>query len=138
MRLQRGLTLVELLIVVAIVGILAAIAYPSYQSYTRKANRSAAQTEMMKIADRQAQYLLDARSYAVGPSALTDLNITIPSDVATRYTITVKNAANGDTPSIPPSYTVIATPVAGGSQVSDGALTLTHTGAKTRDGNPGW
>jgi type IV pilus assembly protein PilE len=138
MRLQRGLTIIELLIVVAIVGILAAIAYPSYQNYARKANRSAAQTEMMKIADRQAQYLLDARNYAVGATALADLNITIAADVATRYTITVRNAADGDTPSTPPSYTVIATPVAGGSQASDGVLTLAHTGAKTRDGNPGW
>lgn len=138
MRLQRGLTVVELLIVMAIIGILAAVAYPSYQNYMRKAHRSAAQTEMMKIADRQTQYLLDARNYAVGPSALTDLNITVPGDVATRYSIAVKNAANGDTPSTPPSYTILATPVAGGSQVSDGAMTLSHTGVKTRDGKPGW
>jgi type IV pilus assembly protein PilE len=138
MRLQRGLTLVELLIVVAIVGILATIAYPSYQNYTRKSHRSAAQTEMLKIADRQTQYLLDARNYAVGPTALADLSVAIPAAVSSRYTITVKNAADGDTPSTPPSYTVTATPVAGSSQATDGVLTLTHTGVKTHAGTPGW
>ena len=52
------------------------------------------------------------------------------------YTIT---AADGtDTPSTPPSYTIRATPVSGGAQVPDGELTLTHMGAKTRAGNPGW
>jgi type IV pilus assembly protein PilE len=138
MRFQRGFSLIELLIVVAIVAILATIAYPSYQHYTRKSHRSAAQTEMLKIADRQTQYLLDARNYAVGPTALADLNVTIPAAVSSRYAITVKNAADGDAPSIPPSYTVTATPVAGSSQAIDGALTLTHTGVKTHAGNPGW
>lgn len=134
----RGFTLIELMIVVAVVAILTTIAYPSYQNYVRKGHRAAAQTQMLQIADRQAQYLLDARNYAVGASALTDLSIVLPPDVSVRYTITVKNAANGDTPSIPPSYTITATPISGGSQESDGALTLTHTGAKTRAGNPGW
>lgn len=138
MRSARGFTLIELMIAVAVIAILTTIAYPSYQNYVRKGHRSAAQAQMLHIADRQAQYLLDARNYAVGPTALADLNITIPVDVATRYTITVKNASNGDTPSTPPTYTVTATPIAGGSQAPDGVLTLTHTGAKTHAGNPKW
>ena len=138
MRRARGFTLIEVMVAVVVVAILATVAYPSYQTYVRKGHRSAAQTQMLQIADRQAQYLLDARNYAVGPAALTDLNVTVPADVASRYTVTVKNAANGDTPSTPPSYTITATPVAGGSQAADGALTLTHTGAKTHAGNPGW
>lgn len=138
MRGARGFTLIELMIAVAVIAILVAIAYPTYQSQLRKGSRAAAQSAMLQIADRQAQYLLDARNYAVGPTALNDLSVTLQPDVANRYTLTVKNSANGDTPSTPPSYTIIATPIAGSGQEPDGVLTLTHTGAKTRAGNAGW
>ena len=138
MRGVRGLTIVELLIVMVIVGILAAIGYPSYQNHMRKGARASAQAEMMKIADRQAQHLLDARTYAVGSGALTALSITLPTDVSVKYTVTITAADGSGTPSTPPSYTIKATPVSGGAQVPDGELTLTHTGAKTRAGNPGW
>jgi type IV pilus assembly protein PilE len=138
MRVARGFTLIEVMIVVAVIGILAAIGYPSYQNHMRKGARASAQTAMMQIADRQSQYLLDARNYAVGSAALSALNVTVPTDVTAKYTITVVAADGSDTPSVPPSYTVKATPISGGAQVPDGELTLTHTGAKTRAGNPGW
>ena len=138
MRHARGFTLIELMIAVAVVALLTTIAYPSYQAYTRKAARSAAQSLMLQIADRQAQYLLDARNYAVGATALADLSVTLPTDVSGKYTIAITNAANGDTPSTPPTYTITATPVTGSSQVPDGILTLAHTGAKTHAGNAGW
>ena len=138
MRIARGFTLIELLIVVAVVAILVAIGYPSYQGQIRKGSRAAAQSAMLQIADKQAQYLLDARNYAVGPTALADLSVSLLPDVANRYTLTVKNAANGDVATTPPSYTIIATPIANSVQEPDGVLTLTHTGAKTRDGKTGW
>ena len=138
MRFARGFTLIEVMVVVAIVRVLAAIGYPSYQNHMRKGVRPSAQTEMMKIADRQAQYLLDARTYAVGSGALTALNISLPTDVSAKYTVTITAADGTDTPSTPPSYTIRATPVTGNAQVPDGELTLTHAGMKTRAGNPGW
>ena len=138
MRVVRGFTLIEVVIVAAIVGILAAVAYPSYQNHMRRGARASTQTAMMQIADRQSQFLLDARNYAVGPTALTTLNVALPSDVSAKYTVTVVAADGTDTPSTPPSYTVRATPVTGGAQVLDGELTLAHTGAKTRAGYPGW
>ena len=67
---QLGFTLIELMIVVAIIGILAAVAYPSYQDHIRKGNRSAAQAFMMDVAQRQQSYLLNNRSYATTLAAL--------------------------------------------------------------------
>jgi type IV pilus assembly protein PilE len=138
MRRARGFTLTELMITVAVVAILVAVGYPTYQSQLRKGSRAAAQSAMLQIADKQAQYLLDARNYAVGPTALADLSIALLPDVTTRYTVTVTSAAGDDVPSTPPTYTIRATPVAGSGQEPDGVLTLTHTGAKTRDGKTGW
>jgi type IV pilus assembly protein PilE len=130
----RGFTVVELLIAMAVVGILAAIAYPSYLAHTRKAARASAQSAMLQIADREAQYLLDARTYAIDPNALTALNVTLPTDVAAKYTVTITSPTGGT----PPSYLITATPVTGGSQVSDGIITLDYTGAKTLNGATGW
>jgi type IV pilus assembly protein PilE len=138
MRGAKGFTLVELLITMAIVGILVAVGYPSYQNHLRKGARATAQVEMLKIADRQAQYLLDARNYALGSGALTALNITLPGEVSTKYTVTVTAADGTDTPSTPPTYTIRATPTTGSAQVPDGELTLTHAGVKTRAGTTGW
>ena len=138
MRGARGFTLTELMITVAVVAILVAVGYPTYQGQVRKGSRAAAQAAMLQIADKQAQYMLDARSYAVGPTALADLSVALQPDVTSRYTVSVTSAAGDDVPSTPPTYTIRATPIAGTVQESDGVLTLTHTGAKTRDGKAGW
>jgi type IV pilus assembly protein PilE len=135
---QAGVTLVELLIVMVIVAILATIAYPSYQNHVRKGSRAAAQSLMMHIANREAQYILDARNYAVGPGALAALNVTLPTDVAPYYTIAIENSSGGTTPETPPGFAIRATPIAGTRQAVDGELRLTHDGLKTRAGNAGW
>jgi type IV pilus assembly protein PilE len=129
-----GFTLIELLITVVIVGTLAVIAYPSYQDHLRKGRRSAAQSFLIDVATREQQYLIDARSYAGGVDALAKLSLVVPPDVSRFYTVTIEAAA----PTPPPSYTIVATPIAGSAQVPDGVLTLDHTGAKTRKGQAGW
>lgn len=135
---QRGVTLVELLVVMVVIALLAAIAYPSYQGQQRKGNRAAAQAALVNIANRQAQYLLDARNYAVGAGALAALNVSLPAEVAQFYTVAVENGAGGTTPLTPPSFLIKATPIAGTRQEADGELLLSHDGTKSRAGSPGW
>lgn len=118
-----GFTLIELMIAVAIVGILAAIAYPSYTQYMIRANRAAAQAEMMDIANRQEQFLLTDRSYA-SKTTLEASGYTLPSDVSSKYSYAVVTGTG-----TVPSYTLTFTPT--GTQASDGDLVITSEGVKT-------
>ncbi|UCH49870.1 MAG: type IV pilin protein [Betaproteobacteria bacterium] len=121
-RRGRGFTLAELVVTVAIVGILASASYGSYQNYLKRSNRSAAQQFMLEVMNRQELYLLDARVYtdAVGD---TGLGLTIPAKVAQHYAITIALTAGP-----PPGYVITATP--GGNQATDGVLTLSSAGEK--------
>jgi type IV pilus assembly protein PilE len=120
---SRGFSLIELMIVLAIVAILATIAYASYSRQMQHGRRSSAEATLMDIAQRQQQYLLDARSYA--PDATT-LNVTIPTEVSTYYTMTIVTAAGP-----PPTFTATATPIAGSAQAGDVTLSIDNTGAQT-------
>ncbi len=134
MKFAKGFTLIELMIAVAIIGIIAAVAIPQYKQYVIRGNRAAAQAFMMDVANREKQYLLDARSYASGSTDatgfLSTLNMTAPKVVYTNYTITI---AAVSAVSAPPSFTITASTVTGSPQANagDGDLTLDDTGNKT-------
>ena len=65
-----GFTLIELMIVVAIITILSAIAYPSYIRYVVRSNQQAARSMLYAVADRQEQFFLDNKAYAADLSTL--------------------------------------------------------------------
>jgi type IV pilus assembly protein PilE len=119
---QRGFTLIELIITVALVGILSAIAYPSYQSAMVKNRRAAAQAYLSDVAQRQQQYLMDSRAYT---DDYTLLKVAQPPDVTRYYTLTITAAA-----STPPTFTATAAPISTGPQASDGTLSITSNGTK--------
>ncbi len=76
LRLRRGFTLIEVMVVVAILGILAAIAYPNYAEHMRRSRRADAHAALLDAANRQEQFLLNrGGSYAAD---IEDLGMETP------------------------------------------------------------
>jgi type IV pilus assembly protein PilE len=120
----KGFTLIEVMIVVAIIGILAAIAYPSYQEQVRSSRRADAQGALMEASQAMERYYAENNFTYVGAVEGVTFPLQSPFSGGTpAYDITV--AASDAT-----SYTLQAAPI--GPQAGDrcGNMTLDNTGAR--------
>ncbi len=121
---QQGFTLIEVMIVVAIIGILAAIAYPSYDEYVKRGNRTEGQAFLSDVAARQERYFSQNNAYTTDTSKLGLSNANSPTS---KYTITLASGGTDDG-----GYLLTATQQFGDTKC--GNLTLNALGEKGRTG----
>ncbi len=119
----HGFTLIEVMIVIAIVGILTTIAYPSYQEYVIRADRSEGQALLNDAAARQERYFSQNSTYA---DTVAKLGYSSNRSANGRYTLSISNVTAT-------SYTLTATAARTDSKC--GNLTLDHAGAKGESGS---
>ncbi|MGI9210957.1 MAG: type IV pilin protein [Methylococcaceae bacterium] len=117
---MKGMSLIELMMVMALVGILASLGMASYSAYTTRVHRAEAQTFMLMVAGREEEYHLDTREYAT----LTALHLAVPDSMARYYSVELAP----DNASQPPGYTLKAIPEPGLAAKGEPALELDHLG----------
>jgi type IV pilus assembly protein PilE len=118
---ERGFTLIEVMIVVVIIGILSAIAYPNYSEYVRRGARADAMTLLLDAANKQEQFFVDNRAYSNDLEA-----IGVPTATENGYfNVTLENVTND-------TFRIVATaasgPVQGDEQCP--ALTIDELGVR--------
>jgi len=120
---SRGFSLMELMIAVAIVGILSSIAIPSYDQYVKKTRRGDAQGALMGLASAMERYYVDNRTF-VGADPGTIFSDKAPVDGSeTYYVLAVESATRRD-------FTVSATPKNAQAKDKCGTMTLSRSGVK--------
>jgi len=145
-RAQGGFTLIELMITVAIIGILLRIAFPVYTNSVKKTRRVDAKTALLDLAQREERYLATANVYsdsapALGYAAGTTVTTAAPMNVLTGNTayyqlsVQVPDPAASGAAATSPSFSATAKAI--GSQTADtlcANYTITNTGKQTVSG----
>lgn len=122
-RRQAGFSLIELMIVVAVIGILTAIAWPSYVEHVRTSRRAEAKSALLAAAQCMERFNTTNQTFVGGPA-----NCPLPN--SDFYNLNYQNVAQN-------TFTITAQPVSGQSTDVCGQLGLNQAGARTNDGPPG-
>lgn len=129
---NSGFTLIELMIVVAIIGILSAIAYPSYRAYVQRSNRAQLKAIMLENAQILERFFTEANAYDTDAGGATPAILNRSPRLNEGNLLYAINIVSNAT-----SFTMTATPDPGGSMAADvcGSFTLNQLGQKGLTGN---
>ena len=139
-RQMQGFSLIELLIVVAIISIIAAIAFPSYQKYVIKTKRVDMMTEMQQIGSRIEANKITYKRYDRIPlneifnNTITGNTTTFPNTGTALYTVSITSVDG--TGFNDEKWMLTAEPIPNLKMVNDGRLTLDFEGNKCRGISP--
>lgn len=134
---QKGFSLIELMISVAIIGIIATIAYPSYQGFIVSTNRGVAQADLMSLAAAMERHKAASFSYRAAADSAADTGKPAifhqhsPSaelNASRKYDLFISEASGS-------AYTLEARPVTGTSQAGDGNIAFFSDGRRAWDIN---
>lgn len=121
---NKGFSLLELMVTVAIVGLLAMFAYPSYMDYLRRTGRAEAKAVLMENAQYLERYFTTNNTY-VGASLPTAVSPKSSTGTSVRYNISFSVALSSS------GFTMQAVPVNAQVRDSCGTLTLNQAGVTT-------
>ena len=124
---HAGFTLVEVMVALAIVGVLVAIMYPNFEEYLAKTRRADAQGALVQLSNAMERFYSANNTYAgatLGNAVADIFPAQAPVDRNQKYYNLSIQAADGD------SYTLRASPIDPGPQMSDGYMELLSSGER--------